>query len=88
MGINAITGSGIMSSNVQPVKSDNAQSSDQSEKSNKTVNYSTASISDLETLAAQGDVQAQMELAKRKAAEGSQDHASSSSSGNGLNVVA
>jgi len=39
--------------------------------------YSSASLSDLEALAAKGDVQAQNELAKRKAVEGAKVQSSS-----------
>ena len=70
MSINAITGSGnnTVSSSAQSNKSTEPNASSETTKSTS-INYSTASDADLETLAAQGDIRAQNELAKRKATE-------------------
>ena len=51
-----------------------------------TLNYSTLSITELEELAAQGDVQAQSELNKRKATENSESQPAGEEIGGVLNI--
>ena len=76
--------SSIYSTESQESKTTGAGSAGNADKT-ASINYSTASIPELEELAAKGDAQAQNELAKRKASE-QQSSTASLLTGSTLNI--